>query len=204
MSDLKAQERTQLNYTRTKRDRKSLKGALRSAFHYSWVLFSQNSLWEPLPSSDIWGIETWEMGLDTLSIWSLRDWPHTLPAELVSYPRVWSLSSSTCSGVFFKLLSIFYLPQKWKRTNKLLPLWGMQLTFRKLLSLNVEELRERERDMIFTEYKACAKQNTRSFNFILMATLSAKYYYCQRRSWDLKVKLRNMSKPLPTPHHVKK
>ena len=38
--------------------------------------------------------------------------------------------------------------------------------------------------MIFTECGAYTKQNTRSFNFIIMATLSAKYYYCQRRSWQ--------------------
>ena len=60
------------------------------------------------------------MGLDTLSIWSLRGWQHTLPAELVSYPRVWSLSSFVLLFPSTFQTSIHLLPPpKWGRTNKL-------------------------------------------------------------------------------------
>lgn len=126
---------------RTKNARKRLKGAFRSAFHYSWVLFSHGSLESLLPPSDIWGIKH-EIGLDTLSIWSLRGWQCTLPVELVSYPRVWSLSSDVrlFSSTFQTPIIVTKIMNK-NPTDQLL-LRGMQFTYRKFLKLYDEPLGE--------------------------------------------------------------
>lgn len=115
---------------RTKNDRERLKGALRSTFHYSWVLFSKSS---PESLSTIkWHLRYWtcEMGLDTSSIWSLKGWQCTLPAELVSYPRVWLLSSDVLLfSNAFKRLSL--LPKEWGRTSRLTSAVGCAIYLQK-------------------------------------------------------------------------
>lgn len=141
------------------------------------------------------------MGLDTLSIWSLRGWQCKLPAELVSYPRVWSLSSSVL--LFPSNFQTCYQSVTKKiRKNKQISFWcGVyNLPPENFSTYMRKDWEKRDRDLIFTECVVYAKQNTRSFNLILMTTMSTKYYYCRWWSWDLK-KLGNLP---PPPTHVKK
>ena len=105
------------------------------------------------------------MGLDTLSIWSLRGWQCTLPAELVSYPRVRSLSSPVLLFSSTFQTSLNWLMKRMKSQK-------ISFCCRECILPDWEKW---ERDLMFTECVLHARQSTGPFNLILMTMLSLKF-----------------------------
>ena len=105
------------------------------------------------------------MGLDTLSIWSLRGWQCTLPAELVSYPRVRSLSSPVLLFSSTFQTSLSWLMKRMK---------SQKISFCCRVCI-LPDWEKWERDLMFTECVLHARQSTGPFNLILMTMLSLKF-----------------------------